>query len=195
MTIRSRYVLAVSAAVVAVVLGMRACDARRVAEWRHRVGVETARADSLLSLAEQEYQRAEEGAIQAERLALHAARNDTIVRERVRVVRDTVVIPDTCFVYVAQRDSLIDDLLGITDTLTLAFAEQKRAYVVLQGAYRSTQTAADSLRNVLEDYPSPLPWFVPSLEAGVFAGICLDGQPCTGVGVGLTWKLPLFGGR
>lgn len=170
------------------------CADKELAQWKARADTLLVLTDSLGEAATQHEMDAIASTERADSLAVIAARRDTVVRERVQYVRTSVPVPDTCKAIVAGRDSIINDLLAVADTATLAYDEQKRAFAQLQLATRDLRTAVDSLSQVLRDYPV-IPWYVPSVDVGAFAGICLDG-PCVGVGLGVTWEIPLpFGGK
>lgn len=161
---------------------------KRYREW-------SARADSALAFAEHQSARADSLAIEASnanaRADSIAAAADTaapIIRERIRVVRDTVQVPDTCVVIVAQRDSIIDDLVVEADQRQSAFAEQRLAFARLESARLALALANDSLTTVLQERERPRPAWLPTLDLGLFAGLCLEG-PCAGIGVGITWEV------
>lgn len=163
--------------------------------WRARAAQVARVADSLDLVADSLDHHAAADHARADSLARLAARRDTLFRERIRILRDTVPVPDTCKVYVAARDSIIDGLLTNSDTMLTAFERQRLAFVTLQEALRLSRIATDSLQDVLGDVPTPLPAFIPTLSVGPFAGVCFNGQLCAGVGVGLTWDIPLLRGR
>jgi hypothetical protein len=182
--------IAVVALVVAAAVGGYCVDAK-FREWNERVEEvvrfaeeETARADSAVAEADVWQSRADSIAIEAE------ARSP-IIRERIRLVRDSVPVPDTCYAVVAQRDSLIDEALAEADDWRLAYAAEKAAAEALRSGYNSLLVVNDSLLAVLDDRPRPRPRWAPSLQMGVFAGVCSDGRPCVGAGAGLTVEVKI----
>lgn len=145
---------------------------------------ESARADSLSSESDVWRERADS-------ITAEADSRSPIIRERIRLVRDTVQVPDTCTVFVAQRDSIIDEVVAQADAWEDAYVAERAAHDLTRSAYSALLTVNDSLRIVLEDRPLPRPAFMPSLEVGPFVGFCTDGRPCAGVGIGLTFKVRL----
>lgn len=145
---------------------------------------ESARADSLHSEADALRERADS-------IAADASARSPVIRERIRLVRDTVQVPDTCVSFVAQRDSIIDEVVEQADAWEDAYIAEREAHDLTRAAYSLLLGVNDSLRVVLEDRPRPRPTFMPSLEVGPFVGFCADGRPCVGVGVGLTFKVRL----
>lgn len=167
------------------------CVDAKFRAWNERVETvlefaeeETARADSAVAEADVWQSRADSIAIEAE------ARSP-IIRERIRLVRDSVPVPDTCYAVVAQRDSLIDAALAEADRWRAAYEAERSAADRLREGYNALLVVSDSLVAVLEDRPKPRPRWLPSLQVGLFAGICSDGQPCVGVGGGLTVEIKI----
>ena len=158
------------------------------------------RVENVLGLVEVNRNRADSLAIEAEELgfladslAVVAARRDTVIRERIVRVRDSLPpAPDTCLAYIAPRDSIIDSLLATSTMRETAFVAQVEASARLRAAYASATANIDSLVNLIHDRPRPRLW-LPALTGGVFAGYCFDGRPCAGVGLGLQWRLPIGG--
>lgn len=186
---RGVWIAAVAGLAVAAISGMWVDSKFR--EWDQRAtqaeavaGAERARADSAAIAASVESRRADSTAAYAEALA-------ATTRERVRIVRDTVAVPEPCEEIVAQRDELIDSLIVEADSWRDAYHAERRAVDALRIANTALTVAYDSLTAVLEDRPRPRPRWAPSLQAGVFAGICSDGKPCVGVGAGLTVEVKL----
>jgi hypothetical protein len=163
---------------------------REYRKWNERVEValefsarETARANALVEQADAERTR-------ADMLAAEVAAGVANTRERIRVIRDTVIVPDTCRVFVIQRDSVIDELLAENEQLSHAYDLQRTAASRLRDSYDILLVANDSLRTVLEARPIPPPAWMPSIGVGAIGGMCTTG-PCVGVGVSVSWKVRL----
>lgn len=163
---------------------------REYRKWNERVEValafsarETARANALFVQAEADRTRADS-------LAADVAAGIANVRERIRIIRDTVVVPDTCQVFVIQRDSVINELLAENEQLFRAYDLQSTAASRLRDSYNILLVANDSLRTVLEARPIPPPAWMPTIGVGAIGGMCTTG-PCAGVGVSVSWKVRL----
>ena len=187
------WVIAIAAVVAAVVISGYCVDAE-FRRWNDRVEralafavTEAARADTAVVLAAAISARADS-------IAAEAAARAPLIRERIRVVRDTVLlpVPDTCRPVVAQRDSIIDDLVVESDQWRVAYFEGKDAASMLLQSYNFLRTAYDSLVVVLEARPKPRSRWAPTLHVGAIAGICTTGQFCAGLGagVGIEFKIP-----
>lgn len=135
--------------------------------------------------------RALSASARADSIAAEAARIEPIIRERVRIVRDTVPVPDECVEVVAQRDSLLDEALANSDRWRSAFVAESLAVVDLRVANSALRLANDTLTAALEARPRPWPKWLPEIRVGPQAGICTDGRACAGVGVSVGWKVPL----
>ena len=165
--------------------------------FRSRETAWEARAAAALKAAQQQQFRADTLKARADSLskaaaqsAVVAAKTDTLIQTKIRTIRATPV-PVPCQPVVAQRDSIIDELIVSRDhwrdayrTEVRAFDQQKRAAAVLQAR-------GDSLAAVLKDRPHPRPAWLPRLVFGPEAGVRTDGTTYTGFGVTLGWSVPL----
>lgn len=156
-----------------------------------------ARADAAVAAASQEAARADRAITRADSLEQEADRLERVAdslgqrtRERVVEVRE-VEVPGYAAPYVAPRDSIIDDLIVENDTLRRANDTLREEVGVLQVALGRVTASNASLREVLEDRPRPTPWWLPSTGLGVFAGACSDGRMCSGLGITVSWRIPL----
>ena len=111
------------------------------------------------------------------------------IRDRVVVVRG-VEVPTLVLPFIAPRDSIIDDLLVVNDTLRHAVTLLQDANGELRGALFDTRATVTELLEVIANVPGPAPWWMPSLGAGVFVGICTDNLVCAGTGLTLNWSIP-----
>ena len=157
------------------------------ADWQARVDSVQTFADGETARAEVLHSEASYLQAQADSLAALAPVVDTM---RIVEIME-VAVPDTCEVFVAPRDSVISELLQNNGLLREALATERTAAERLRAAYVSLEVAYDSVSAVLDDRPIQLPRFIPRVSMGAFAGICTDGQPCAGIGIGLTWKVRL----
>jgi hypothetical protein len=171
-------VIATAVLVAAVVVSGWCVDAR-FREWNERVErveefaeAETARANAEADRADGEKARADSAVTAARERAPE-------IRERIVRVREESP-PDPA------RDSIIDDLAADNEQLVQAYDSVSTAYDRLRGSYNSLLVVNDSLSTVLDARPKPRPRWMPSLQVGVFAGVCSDFKPCVGVGGGLT---------
>ena len=167
----------------AVVLGLVAD--RRYAQWRRQADEARAYAAEQLARADAAEQRADSLSEAAAALAVAASRRDTVLRERIRVVMAEPVPPD-CSTYTAPRDSLIRDLQLQANQWRAAYETQREAQTSLYTAYVRARAAADSLSITLANAPRVRSLWVP--RPSLFAGLCVDGRPCAGVG--LAWSIP-----
>jgi hypothetical protein len=175
--------IAAAALVVAAAVSGYCVDAKFRA-WNERVEkveefakAETARANAEADKADEQKARADS--------AVTAARNRAPeIRERIVRVREESP-PDPA------RDSIIDDLAADNEQLVVAYDSVSSAYEILRVSYNSLLVVNDSLSSVLSDRPRPRSRWAPSIQAGVFAGICSDGRPCVGVGAGLTVEIKI----
>jgi hypothetical protein len=174
-------------AVVLVVAGLFV-DAKFDA-WREQAEAANAYAGEQLVRAEAAEQVAQIAHERADSFAEIAAQVDTVIEERVRIVRAEPV-PEPCVEIVAERDEVIDSLVEHVDRWRQAYQHEHGAYVSLFEAYAIARSAADTLRSVLAAMPRPRSRLLPQLGVGPFAGICAGGQPCIGVGIQLNWKIP-----
>lgn len=155
-------------------------DARRIlAESR----ANEARADSLALVAFRAEGRASAAEARADALGSRAR----VVRVRV----DTVPVPAEALPYTAPRDTLIGLLEEENGELRVALAESHTVADALRQSNALLRTSVDSLRSVLSRRPKPRSPLIPTLGAGLFAGVCADLKPCSGVGVTLSWRLSL----
>jgi hypothetical protein len=111
-----------------------------------------------------------------------------VVRERVVEVRE-VEVPAIAQPFVAQRDSVIDDLLVALDEKDEVIAEYVSVVEFLQRESASFELRGDSLEAVLEDRPGPKKWWMPEAGVGPFVGMCQGGGICSGVGLTLSWRI------
>jgi type II secretory pathway pseudopilin PulG len=138
---------------------------------------------------------------EADNLRKSAARRDTVVRDRVHLVRDTTVVPDTCRAIVAVRDSLVDEALGLADQWRQVDSVQKAATDSLAES-RRLLALADSIQQAatVRALPIILPrksvlWSLthPEIQPALFGGACWDAtkaspypsRPCVGVGIAI----------
>lgn len=175
--------IAVAAIVVAAAFSGYCVDAK-FREWDRRVRdveafaeAETARADSAVTAATEAEVRADSALAFADSVRPE-------IRERIVRIREELP-PDTA------RDAVIDDLVQENDSLRVAVDEYRTAAERLREGYNSLLVVNDSLTSVLADRPKPRARWMPSLQVGVFAGVCSDGKPCVGVGGGLTVEVKI----
>jgi hypothetical protein len=160
-------------------------------EYEQRVERVTAQVDSLTERADSLAAAATRATERGDSLADVAAQTRARVITRLVHVLDTLPpAPDTCAAYIAPRDEAIDSLEAVIDEQSNAYAYQQDATARLMLAYRLATEASDSLSAVLKDRPRLPPLWMPKVSGGVFAGVCTTG-PCAGVGIGLTWDVPL----
>ena len=119
-------------------------------------------------------------------------RRDTVLQERVRTVLAEPV-PDTCKKVVASRDTIILDQQdqiarwrGVSDR-QLAATDSLQRFVInpLRESNDSLKTAVTLLRPRRFDFIGRL--FHPEIKPAAFAGVCINGSPCVGVGVAITF--------
>jgi len=108
---------------------------------------------------------------------------DTVLIQRV-AARDTIQVPVECEEIFAQDTALIDSLVTQSEGWRSAYEEQLAATVRLRGAYMTLDSAYQTVRKVAVSH-SWLP--KPKLRPGAFAGVCLGGQMCLGVGMTLSF--------
>ena len=115
--------------------------------------------------------------------------------ERVRVVRERVVevreveVPAIARPFVAQRDSIIDELLGVVEMQEEVIEEYVTVAEFLRRQSGAFEMRGDSLEAVLLDRPGPRAWWMPKTGVGPFVGFCQSGGICSGVGLTLSWSL------
>lgn len=182
-----RWAVLIAAVVIAAAVVSGLFVDREFREWNRRVEEvqefaesETARADSAVARG-----RAAQAA--ADLTRAEAVRLTIANRERIAAL-DTVV-PEECEEVVAVRDTLIREVLVESDTWRLAFEKQRKASTQFISAQRRQSVVIDSLMLVLDARPRPRPAWLPTVSVGPFVGFCVNGQPCAGIGVGLTWKV------
>jgi len=156
---------------------------RRFREWNERVEAvqefsraETARADSLAAIAL-------EMRLRADSLASLPSVVDTIHVDSI-----IAAAPDTCAPVVAIVEALVIENQNLRDAYDL----QRSAADKLQLSYDALLVVNDSLMTVLDDRPIPPPEWIPSFRVGPFAGVCSSGTMCVGVGVSISWKVPIL---
>lgn len=161
------------------------------AAWEARIEVaeefaqaQKARADSLAALAEQRL-------VQADSIAVETEAQAPEVRERIVTVRDSTPADLRSHPAVVVRDSIIDALQVESESWQTAYHLARNAAAELQDALQSSQAAADSLSAVLEARPSGKPWYMPELGVGPSVGVAPGGTVYSGVGVNLSWRIPL----
>lgn len=172
-----RYVGWVVAAVVLAVVGTPFLKIKTAA---HRWEQRAAAAESLAVVAAEQSAAAR---AEADSFARLAARQDTVVRWRVRRVAmvDSIHPPAAdCLPNLGERDALIAAQQDQIETLQQETLARGRALTILQGSH-------DNLQRTLAARPRPSAFHGPSIGVGAFIGVCADGQPC--VGVGLTLNL------
>lgn len=180
------------ACALCVVLGVQYFSRRAFAEYERRVAVVQGEVDSLVSVADSLANHSSALEHEADSLAAEVDRRSASVRERIVYVRDSLPpAPEPCDQYIEPRDEAIDSLSAIAHDVQLALDRQKEASAVLRAAYENSRTAVDSLSDVLDARPRLPPLWIPKVSGGVFVGVCTNGQPCAGVGVGLTWEVPI----
>lgn len=161
------------------------------AEWENRIAAVTAlterlreegadaraRADSLVGTAAEAAARADAGTV-------------TIGRLRQELL-DTPV-PAGCEVVATDRDEIIRFQEVRYEELSNAHKLQLLAYSQLRIAETMAVERGDSLRAVLDDRPIPRPGWLPEMTVGPFVGFCVEGKPCAGVGIQLSWTVEIF---
>lgn len=183
----------VVAVAVGLVVGAVAVGAWTTAEWREwdrRATAAEARSDTLSAYADSLVFVADSAIARGDSLAFVAdtATGRVVVRWR-EVAAEPA--PDTCAPFLAARDSVISDALAAAADWELAYDTLYTAAARLRVAYDTLHIAHDSLRVVLADRPRLRPWWAPKVSVGAFAGVCVDGRPCAGGGVGITVEVPI----
>lgn len=160
------------------------CVNAKFRAWNERVEAvevfaeqETARAAAEADTALVWRERADSIAAAAESVA-------PIIRDRIIRVREEAP-PDPA------RDSLIDELVVEADQWRAAFKAERKAGLLLQGAYDRVLVVNDSLTTVLDARERPRSRWAPTFSVGLFAGICSNGQLCTGIGPGITFEIKI----
>lgn len=183
--------LAAAALIVAVVFALQTRWSDERAAWELQ-------ADQVRERSAELVEEAAEAAAAAARRAIEAeAKADSAeaAREAAEAILTTLPpVPAECEAVVAQRDTIfmevIDTLVVSSDMYRQAWTiERARAddLALLNGGL-ATQLAETV--KLLDKRPKDR-WWMPEVGAGVFAGICTTGQPCTGVGATLAWKVRL----
>lgn len=129
---------------------------------------------------------------QASAFAQRAAKVDTIIRVRERVIHDSFPAenyPDTCAKPLAIRDSQIADLTLSRDSWRSAYDTSLVAMARLGEMVSAARAANDSLEAALAPRVQTF-WsrLKPKMGGGGFAGVCTDGRPCAGVGITFGWE-------
>lgn len=169
---------------VAVTVVSGYCVDQRFREWNKRV-------EQVEEFAKAETARAASAVVEA---GDQKARADSVVRaarERAPEIRERIVRVREELPPDPARDSIIDSLVADNEQLVAVYDSVSAAYTVLLHSYNSLLVVNDSLLAVLEDRPRPRPRWAPSLQAGVFAGVCSDGRLCAGVGGGLMFEIKI----
>lgn len=160
-------------------------------EWEKRVE----RVETLAEVfrGEADRLRAEADSIESktDTVRIIITKQDSVIREAEAAV-DTTPVPAGCEVAVGVRDRLISECQLQVANVKEALGLQTEAAAKLRAAAAKSAERADSLASVLADRPKPKPSWLPDVGAGPFAGICMNGQLCYGLGVQLSWKVSLF---
>lgn len=164
--------------VLAAVLGGQ-CHERARSQWERNAAVQVAAAKTEAE-ARTRVLRAENDSLRAaaavhahsDSIARRAAARTDSLRTRIVTVRE-VAPPDPA------RDSIIDALLAVNDSLNVALALERAAYSTaqlsaerLRGELRTANARIQTLVAVIEDAPGERPWYLPKIVAGY--GATLD---------------------
>jgi hypothetical protein len=175
-----------------VLAGIHSCQSeRRIAEARSAVRA----ADSLRVVAKLEATVALAQADSLRKWAVGQRTRDAVTTRRIVEVRAEPLPPScdsACQRLVATRDTIIDSLTTQRDGWRRAFESQAAATARLAAAYNQQVQATDSLSRavkLLEPQRRDLfgRLLHPEVRPVVFAGLCVDGRPCAGVGVALAF--------
>lgn len=152
---------------------IREASALAIGEFQRQSAV----LDSLYVLSLQEGAEAQESREVAER--------------RLRDI-ESVSVPPECDSVVAVRDTIY---MEVIDTLRVSSDQYRAAWLIERERGDSLELTADELATqlaanvkLLDNRPKDR-WYVPEVGAGIFAGLCTDGLPCSGVGATLSWEL------
>lgn len=152
--------------------------------------------DSVLAEAEAEARAAADATLRADSAEARAAAAQAMADELAERTRERVVevrrveVPVEAEPFVAPRDSIIDDLLVVVDSLSEANYQLAEANDELRMALFGLERTNAALQEVIADVPGPEPWWKPQLGAGVFVGLCTGNEVCSGAGLTLTWRIP-----
>lgn len=186
-----RNAVPIALAVVATLLVADRCHRAEYAEWEARVETVQRQAAVNLERTVEALREEQEQSQRADSIAEDVRERAVRVEERI----DTVLVETPPELEdhpaIVQRDKIIEEVTDQRDDALRAFEEQKEATAILRTALEESRETVDSLSTVLEDRPSPRPWWVPEVGVGPFAGLCSDGGPCTGLGAHVSWKVSL----
>lgn len=162
------------------------------AEWEQRVArvQEQARMDSIAGAEHRA--RADSLQLVAEAAEQRAARRDTVIRLIREEIEALPPEPESCKLFTEPRDRLISECELQAAELREGLQAQSESLDALRRAEIRARSRGDSLSAVLADRPQPRPGWVPEVSVGPFAGFCIDGTACAGVGVQLSWSVEIF---
>jgi len=203
-------------ALVAVMVGVRSCVVYDA--WEERVEAVQDSAHTALARADSVERHAiammDEAILLEQRAANLAAEADSIVEiivehtvtaEEIRVVRESTPLDLVSHPAILSRDLIIDSYVeenarwqDAYGTLKEANADLRSANTVLVASADSlvlalhlATAAAAALDDVLDDRPGAEKWWMPEVGVGPSIGIATDGLPYAGIGLNLSWEIPI----
>jgi len=203
-------------ALVAVMVGVRSCVVYDA--WEERVEAVQDSAHTALARADSVERHAiammDEAILLEQRAANLAAEADSIVEiivehtvtaEEIRVVRESTPLDLVSHPAILSRDLIIDSYVEENARWQDAYGTLKEANVNLQNANTVLVASADSLvlalhlataaaaalDDVLDDRPGAEKWWMPEVGVGPSIGIATDGLPYAGIGLNLSWEIPI----
>lgn len=140
-----------------------------------------ARADSLVIASDMYREQADSIQLVADSIAA--------IRPRLIVRIDSVPVPAEAVPFTAPRDTLITVLTAENESLRSVAKRLQMSTSDALTANALLRASVDSLSSVLDRRPKPRSRLIPTLGAGIMAGVCSDMRPCSGVGITLSWRL------
>lgn len=179
-----RYAVAVAALLFVLSLVQDFLHGRERAQW------DSDRARIIESVAQKDAQivklmlRADSASAVADSIAQEARARQPEIRERIRVVVDTLP-PDTI------RDPIIHDLLTEAEQWQAAYEWEVEAHAETRQALVLARASVDSLTALAHRVPDERSPWLPQVGIGLFTGVCSSGTVCTGAGATLSWRIRL----
>ena len=203
-------------ALVAVMVGVRSCVL--VDAWEQDVELAQDSADAALaradSVADHAIAMIDEAIVLEKRAAdlvayadsvAELARNQAVTPESIIEIREATPLDLAGHPAIVSRDILIDSFVlengrwkEANSALRESNSDLRSANSVLHASADSlvlalhlATAAATVLDTVLDDRPGAEKWWMPEVGIGPSLGIATTGQPYAGIGLNLSWEIPI----
>jgi len=162
--------------------------------WRERIADEQAHAETARITANRVVAEYRDKMASLQPVIVERIKRDTLV---IRAVTNLPASPaPICDSAIAIRDTVISELAtSVTEWKDLMKQQQEASARLLVAADSLRNAETSALHKQIDLYKNPPGssflgrLFKPEIRPGAFAGYCVNGVPCAGVGLTLSWKL------